>query len=43
MQANYEVRCSYRFRLVDPASGASSPLPVWSNSALRDRIVGRDG
>ena len=35
------VRASYRYR-VDPASGQASPLPVWSRTALRDRILEDD-
>jgi hypothetical protein len=41
MQAQYSVRCSYRYR-VDPATGAPSPLAVWSPTALRDRILDAD-
>jgi hypothetical protein len=38
MLEQYEVTASYRFRL-DPATGDSGPLPVWSKDALRDLIV----
>jgi hypothetical protein len=38
MQDNYAVRASYRYR-IDPNTGASSPLPVWSPTALKDRII----
>jgi hypothetical protein len=38
MQERYGVRSSYRYR-VDPASGQDSPLPVWSNDAIKDRIL----
>ncbi|HLA77066.1 MAG TPA: hypothetical protein VJU18_05735 [Vicinamibacteria bacterium] len=38
MEAQYGVKVSYRFRL-DPSSGRSSPLAVWSPQALRDRIL----
>ena len=41
MYEKYAVRASYRYRL-DPTSGAESPLPVWSNTAHRDRIVEDD-
>jgi hypothetical protein len=39
MMQNYEVKASYRYRIANPERGASSPLPVWSKDALRDRIV----
>jgi hypothetical protein len=38
MESEYAVRASYRYR-VDPASGKPSPLAVWSNTALKDRIL----
>lgn len=38
MQEHYAVRASYRYR-VDPTSGESSPLAVWSPDALKDRIL----
>ena len=38
MYEHYRVRASYRYR-VDPVSKAVSPLPVWSSSAHRDRIL----
>ncbi|OGQ90783.1 MAG: hypothetical protein A2289_02760 [Deltaproteobacteria bacterium RIFOXYA12_FULL_58_15] len=38
MMEQYEAKASYRYR-VEPKSGVSSPLPVWSAAALRDRIV----
>jgi hypothetical protein len=38
MEDHYGVKTSYRFR-IDPATGKSSPLAVWSSSALRDRIL----
>jgi hypothetical protein len=41
MEAQYGVRSSYRYRL-DPASGQASPIPVWSRTALRDRIIEDD-
>jgi len=41
MLERYRVRASYRYR-VEPPSGAASPLPVWSSTAHRDRIVGDD-
>lgn len=39
MWDNYRAKASYRFRVVDVESGTTSPLPVWSTTALRDRIV----
>ena len=38
METQYGVKSSYRYRL-DPASGVASPLPVWSPTAIRDRIL----
>ena len=41
MMSRYNVKVSYRFRL-DPASGRASPIAVWSETALFDRIVAKD-
>ena len=38
METNYAVKSSYRYR-VDPTTGASSPLAVWSPDAIKDRII----
>jgi len=38
MQDHYAVTASYRYR-IDPATGVAFPLPVWSESALTDKIV----
>ena len=39
MWQRYEVKASYRYRIANLETGASSPLPVWSRDAMRDRIV----
>ena len=41
MMSQYNVKVSYRYRL-DPASGCASPIAVWSETALVDRIVKKD-
>ena len=38
MLEKYQQKASYRFRF-DPQSGQRGPLPVWSQNALKDRIV----
>jgi hypothetical protein len=38
MEQRYGVKSSYRFR-IDPATGKSLPLAVWSPEALRSRII----
>jgi len=38
MEEHYAVKASYRYR-VDPESGHSSPLAVWSTDAIKDRIL----
>jgi len=38
MKEKYERKVSYRHRF-DPKTGEKAPLPVWSPTALRDRIV----
>jgi len=38
MQERYSVNASYRYRL-DPSTGAAFPLPVWSETALTDKII----
>lgn len=38
MEEHFNVHSSYRCRL-DPTTGESGPLPVWSHEALKDRIV----
>ena len=41
MESEYGVRSSYRYRL-DPGTGAASPLPVWSSTAIGDYIIEAD-
>ncbi|MBI4831737.1 MAG: ogr/Delta-like zinc finger family protein [Candidatus Lindowbacteria bacterium] len=38
MREKYQANASYR-HCVDPASGCSRPLPVWSVTALKDAII----
>ena len=42
MKSRYDVNASYRYRL-DPVSGQTGPLPVWSKEALKDRILKESG
>lgn len=41
MREHYAVAASYRYR-VDPTTGEISPLAVWSEFAMRDRILDED-
>lgn len=41
MLEQYNAKVSYRYRL-DPESGKDSPIAVWSETALLDRIVNTD-
>ncbi len=38
MKSQYNQKASYRY-MFNPSTGASSPLPVWSDSAMREMIV----
>jgi len=42
MDERFSVNASYRFRL-DPTTGETGPLPVWSKNALRSNILPDDG
>ncbi len=42
MWEHYRAKASYRFRLLDAEAGTTSPLPVWSEDAIRDRIIEED-
>jgi hypothetical protein len=39
MWEQYRVKASYRYRVTEPATGSTSPLAVWSETALIDRII----
>jgi hypothetical protein len=39
MWEEYRVKASYRYRVLDLDTGRASPLAVWSDTALRDRII----
>ena len=41
MKERYNQRASYR-HAINPTTGASLPIPVWSESAARDLIVDDD-
>ncbi len=41
MESQFKVSASYRYRL-DPVTGEAGPLAVWSNGALKNRIVTSD-
>jgi hypothetical protein len=39
MEEMYAAKASYRYRVTDAAGACSSPLAVWSMTAIRDLIV----
>lgn len=41
MESQYAAKSSYRYKL-DPFTGETGPLPVWSADALRDNILDED-
>ena len=38
MKEQFSQQASYRY-MINPTTGAASPLPVWSDSATREMIV----
>ncbi len=38
MEEKFQQKASYRY-CINPESGKEQPLPVWSPSALKDRLV----
>jgi hypothetical protein len=43
MWEKYKVKVSYRYRVIEPETGQTSPLAVWSETALLDRIIENNG
>jgi hypothetical protein len=41
MRQQFNVHASYRYRL-DPTTGETGPLPVWSEDALRSGILAHE-
>ena len=41
MQEQFSQHASYRY-MINPTSGAASPLPVWSDQATREMIMEDD-
>jgi hypothetical protein len=41
MKSQFNVTASYRYRL-EPKTGESGPLPVWSANALRSSILAEE-
>jgi len=42
MWENYSAKVSYSYRVVNPDTGETSPLTVWSETAIVDRILKDD-
>jgi len=42
MWEQYRVKASYRYRVTESETGSASPLAVWSETALIDRIIEND-
>jgi hypothetical protein len=42
MKDQYHQKASYRY-MMNPTTGASAPLPVWSDAAMREMIVVETG
>ena len=42
MREQYNQKASYRY-MINPTTGAASPLPVWSDTATREMIVEDEG
>ena len=42
MESQYSQKGSYRY-MVNPTTGHSAPLPVWSDAATREMIVEDEG
>ena len=38
MKSHYSIAASYRYR-IEPCTGETGPLPVWSHDALKDSIL----
>ena len=38
LMSTRKVKASYRYR-IDPATGAAGPFAVWSEDAMKDKIV----
>lgn len=43
MWEKYKLKASYRYRVTNPDTKSSSPLPVWSETAIIDRLLEDEG